>query len=183
MRLFIPLLIAFVCLTPSLTVAVSSPPSNAFLSERPTTSRIAVLGLTLILPTDWTLTPLSPTVVGLYSPDPSTTGSITRYTFSKWSDASQIRKKRETSLFDGWIVRQSRLTTPSENRASQADSREVVVYAQQRLSSDNKVVSNLMIEHYMTKGLRGYAISIRTTDSQWTRMEQTIKSLIRSIIL
>jgi len=168
--------------------AASPPVATAAPTTPPTRSGTAmpsksILGLTLTLPPDWTIQPLSPTVVGLYSPDPMTTGTITLYTFSQWTDASQVRKKRESSLYDGWIVRQSRPGTPSENQASHADSREVVVYGQQRLSSENKVVSQLIIEHYVTKGLRGYAISIRTTESQWARMAAPIKSLIRSIIL
>lgn len=161
----------------------ATPPIPSEPTRSAATSSQSLLGLTLTLPPNWTFQSLAPTVVGLYSPDPMTTATITLYTFPQWPNATQVRKKRESTLYDGWIVRQSRLGTPSENRAAQADSREVVVYAQQRLSSDNKVVSNLIIEHYMTKGLRGYAISIRTTDSQWTRMEQTIKSFIRSIIL
>lgn len=140
-------------------------------------------GLIITIPTDWTKRVLSPTSVALIPSNNVGLIGLTLYKFDQLIDSSTIRKKRESTLYDGWIVRYARKSTPTERQLVSADSRELIVYGQSKLSSENKVIHTMIVEHYLTKGLKGYAISIQTDESNWPRLEQSIKQLLQSIRL
>ena len=107
------------------------------------------------------------------------TVSVGVYTFSTAPTPGMVENRRVSTYYDGWIRLFSRELLEEEALRANATRGAITAYGLNRLESNNEIRKRVTIEYYFTRNMKGYVISIDTTEPNWPIAETSFKEFAR----
>jgi hypothetical protein len=165
---FIYRLILSVIVGPLLSISLAASPIND-----------PIIGFESDISSTWQL--ITPNATSRFFLIPGiATISVGVYTFSTQQPTpGMVANRRVSTHYDGWIRLFQRDLLPDEVIRANATSGAITAYGLNRLEMNNEIRKRVAIEYYFVQNMKGYVVSIDTTESNWPTAEVSFKEFVK----